>query len=265
MVILFSFIGLWYTSLFSQSFFHHRYASHRAFTMSRFWERVFHVFSYIAQGPSFLSPRAYAVVHRMHHAYADTEKDPHSPKYHANVFAMMWHTRRVYLDIAEGLVHPGDQFMKNLPQWRGFDKFAGSYFSRIGWVGIYVTLFILFAPSLWIWSLLPIMILITPIQGAIVNWFAHKYGFVNFKLRNTSRNLLPVDVLLLGEAYHNDHHHAPARANFGARWFQVDPVYYIILFFHKLRIIRLRQPRLRLAFRAQRSEPETDSAASVTN
>eukprot|EP01036_Dinobryon_divergens_P038408 gene38408-50429_t len=31
------------------------------------------------EGSSFLSPRAYAILHRMHHAFSDTKRDPHSP------------------------------------------------------------------------------------------------------------------------------------------------------------------------------------------
>jgi len=80
MTMLFIFIALWYSSLFFQTFFQHRYAAHRAFEMSKFWEKVFFIFTYIAQGTSYMSPRAYAIMHRMHHAYTDTEMDPHSPK-----------------------------------------------------------------------------------------------------------------------------------------------------------------------------------------
>ena len=35
----------------------------------------------------------------MHHAYADTKEDPHSPKYDNNPFAMMWKTKNIYHQI----------------------------------------------------------------------------------------------------------------------------------------------------------------------
>jgi stearoyl-CoA desaturase (Delta-9 desaturase) len=229
----------WYLSLFSQTFFDHRYASHRAFTMSKFWERVFYIFAYITQGSSYLSPRAYAVMHRMHHAYTDTEKDPHSPKYFSNVFSMMWHTRNVFAGIYNKTISTEKQFHKNVPQWPAFDKIASSAVSKICWVIVYLAFYILFASSPWLFLLLPFTILIGPLQGAIINWFAHKYGYINFKQKNTSRNLLPVDIFMLGESYHNDHHQHPSSANFGVRWFEIDPVYYIILLFSKLRIVRL--------------------------
>src|SRR6058998_428286 len=79
MAIVIFFTAHWVISAFFQSFFHHRYASHRMFTMAPRTERTFHMLTYLAQGPSYLSPRAYAILHREHHAYSDTERDPHAP------------------------------------------------------------------------------------------------------------------------------------------------------------------------------------------
>ena len=42
-VILLIFAAHWYLSLFFQTFFLHRYASHRAFTMNKTTEKVFFV------------------------------------------------------------------------------------------------------------------------------------------------------------------------------------------------------------------------------
>ena len=85
MVIICFFIAHWQLSVFFQSFFLHRYGAHKQFEMSRGWERFFHLSTYLVQGPSFLSARAYAILHRMHHAFSDTAKDPHSPENYKNV------------------------------------------------------------------------------------------------------------------------------------------------------------------------------------
>ena len=76
MEILIFFVLQWYLSLFCQSFFHHRYSAHGMFTMSRAWEKVFFYISFVTQGSSYLSPYAYGIMHRLHHAHADTEEDP---------------------------------------------------------------------------------------------------------------------------------------------------------------------------------------------
>src|ERR1043166_9033334 len=96
MIVLWFFLAHWFLSLFFQTFFLHRYASHKMFTTSKGWERVFYMMTFDTQGTSFLNPRAYAIMHRMHHAYSDTEKDPHSPHFFKDVYQMMMHTVLIY-------------------------------------------------------------------------------------------------------------------------------------------------------------------------
>lgn len=184
-----------------------------------------------------MSPRAYAVMHRMHHAYTDTERDPHSPNFSSNIFAMMWRTRRIYLEIVNRRYPVEERFTKNLPEWEALDRWGNSPLSRGLWVIGYTVFFLVFATSFWWFLLLPIVVTTGAFHGAIVNWFAHKYGYINFRLKNTSRNLLVVDVLMLGESYHNNHHKRPSSINFGRRWHEIDPVYPIALLLKRLGII----------------------------
>ena len=240
MAILIFFVAHWYLSLFFQTFFHHRYAAHRQFTMSKTNEKIFIVLSWIFQGSSYLSYYAYGILHRMHHAYADTEKDPHSPKYDRNFWLMMWKTRNIYSDIFKGKVEVEERFKKDIPQWTSFERVADHLVVRIGWGLIYTLFYIAFATHWWMFLLLPIHYLMGPIHGAIINWFAHKFGTVDHQVDDTSKNLLPVDFLMLGESYHNNHHKFPGRPNFGVKWYQFDPVYPVIRLFHWMGIIKLR-------------------------
>ncbi len=246
-VIIF-FVAHWYLSLFCQSFFHHRYAAHRMFTMSKRWERFFFVFSWLTQGSSYLSPNTYGAMHRMHHAYADTENDPHSPKFDKNLFAMMWRTKQYYVDIFWGKMKVAPKFLKDLPEWRKFDLFGEKYFSRLMWVAIYTVFWAFFATQWWMWLLLPVSIVIGPVHGAIINWFAHKYGYRNFKVKDTSKNILPVDLFMWGEGFHNNHHKYGGRANFAVKWFEFDPMYPIIWLLDKVKIIQLRRRKPEIAF-----------------
>ena len=239
--ILLFLIAHWYLSLFSQTFLHHRYASHGAFTMNRFWERFFYIFAYIMQGSSYLSPRAYAIMHRMHHAYTDTEKDPHSPVYDDSIMAMMRRTSKVYAGILRGKTQVEERFTKNLPDWPALDRWGHSWTSRIMWVGIYLSFYLYFATSAWLFFLLPFNILMGPVHGVVINWFAHKYGYINFAQENTSHNLFPVDFLMLGERYHNNHHQYPSRANFGLKWHEVDPVYPVIRFLDWVGVVKVKR------------------------
>lgn len=242
--ILIFFVAHWYLSLFFQTFFLHRYVSHKAFTMNKFTERVFFVLTWIFQGSNYLSPFGYGVMHRMHHAYADTENDPHSPTYDETIWNMMWKTKTIYSDIASGRMVPDKRFTEGVPRWDAFDKIARSWPSRLFWGALYVLFYLKFATVWWLWLILPIQFLMSPIHGAIINWFAHKYGYINFPVKDTSKNFLPVDFLMMGESYHNNHHKHGSRANFGGvRWHEVDPTYHIIRLFNWLGIIQLANQR----------------------
>ncbi len=237
--MLMFFIALWYSSLFCQTLFQHRYAAHGVFKMNKFWERAFFILSYITQGSSYMSPRAYAIMHRMHHAYTDTEQDPHSPSFSKNIFAMMWRTRNIYVKIFEGTMEIEPRFLKNVPEWPAFDRWANSTVSRLLWALVYVAIFVVYAHSPWVYLLLPVVLSMGAFHGAVINWFAHKYGYRNFRLKNTSENLFTVDFLMLGESYHNNHHKYPSSPNFGVRWHEVDPMYPVIRLLSWLHVIHL--------------------------
>ena len=241
MEILIFFIAHWYLSLFTQTFFHHRYAAHGQFEMSKGWEKFWYILSLVFQGSSYLSPYIYGMLHRMHHAYADTEKDPHSPKYSKNLFDMMWKTKLIYSDLLSGRKVPDEQFRGNLPYWESMEKFADHKAVRTFWIVAYIAFYAVFAEYWWMWLLLPIHFVMGPFHGAIINWFAHKLGYVRYKLKDTSKNLLPVDFLMLGESYHNNHHSHPNSANFGKSNYELDPVYFFIVLFDKVNMIKLKE------------------------
>tara|TARA_B100000768_G_scaffold66485_1_gene63926 strand:- start:6382 stop:7155 length:774 start_codon:yes stop_codon:yes gene_type:complete len=240
MMILIFVLVLWYGGLFFQSFFLHRYAAHQVFTMSKTMERITFILTWVFQGSSYLSAYGYGIMHRMHHAYTDTEKDPHSPSHDANLFAMMWKTKTIYQDINLQRIAIDQRFMKNVPQWKSFDQFASSRFSRLLWIAVYITFFIVFVTSLWQWLLLPVILLMAPIHGVIINWFGHIYGYVNYTMKNTSKNLFPFDFLMMGEGYHNNHHKNASSANFGVKWHEVDITYLIIRLLNTVGCIQLK-------------------------
>ena len=258
-VILTFFVGHWLTSVFCQTFFLHRYGAHRQFSMSKGWERAFHLLTYLAQGSSYLNPRAYAILHRMHHAFSDTERDPHSPLFHSNPGSLMWETKHKYDDYAYRRVEPEPRFDGGYPEWPWLDKLGQSWPMRLTWVAAYSAVYFAFAPSVWWFLLLPAHFVMGPIHGAIVNWGGHKYGYRNYKSADVSRNTLVFDFLTFGELFQNNHHAFSMSPNFAARWFEVDPAYPIIVLFAKLGIIRdlsTQRPRYPLERNAPELMPE---------
>ena len=244
-IVLAVFAIHWYLSLFCQTFFLHRYSAHKMFIMSKPWERFFYLLTYVSQGSSYLSPRAYAILHRMHHAFSDTEKDPHSPHHTKNVFTMMWETKSIYNAVLSRKRVIEAQFERNYPEWNFIEKLGDSWLSRVGWALVYLAFYILafvYLDMHWIFFfLLPIHFLMGPIHGAIVNWSGHKYGYQNFDNHDKSKNSLIFDFLMMGELFQNNHHKRPNSINFGSKWFEVDPTYPIIKLLSRLKIIEIRK------------------------
>ena len=179
----------------------------------------------------------------MHHAFSDTEKDPHSPVFFKEVFTMMMETKRIYYGIISGEFKAEEKFYKNYPVWDALDKFADTWFSRIAFGTLYTLFYIHFVPAggfYWLlYLLLPIHYLMGPVHGAIVNWAGHKYGYRNWNEEDQSRNTLVWDFLMMGELFQNNHHHYGARPNFANKWWEFDPTYPIIKILNGIGIIKL--------------------------
>jgi stearoyl-CoA desaturase (delta-9 desaturase) len=238
--IIVFFLAHWWISVFFQTFFQHRYGAHRMFTMSKGWERFFHVCAYVAQGSSYLNPRAYAILHRMHHAYSDTVQDPHSPRHHKNLLRMMNHTRDLYRSIMRGTFRVEPRFEGDTPEWPALDRFARSRLSSLTWGAGYTIFYFVFATEYWHFALLPFHYLMGPVHGAIVNWFGHWLGYRNFAQKDDSRNTLVFDFVTFGELFQNNHHTYGSRPNFGVRWFEIDPAWPFIWLLSRAGIIQLR-------------------------
>ena len=235
------FVVHWLSSIFCQTFFLHRYASHRMFAMSKGWERFFYLATYAAQGTSFLAPRAYAVMHREHHAFGDTARDPHSPHFARNPVALLLDSKRRYDDIFYRRVTPEARFEGGYPEWPALDRLGSSLVSRIAFAAGFTAFYLAFAPSLWWLILLPLHFVMGPLHGTIVNWCGHKYGYRNFAINShdRSRNTVPVDFLTMGELMQNNHHRHPSAANFAVRRFEFDPTYAMMRVLAALGVIAL--------------------------
>lgn len=142
---------------------------------------------------------------------------------------MMWRTKEVYLNILLGRVDIDRSFEKNCPEWKTFDAVVNPWFVRLLFVVGYTLFYCYFTTEWWMWLLLPAHYIMGPIHGAIVNWFGHKYSYVNYDdTGDQSRNTLPVDIVTMGELFQNNHHRFPSSLNFAKKSFEFDPTYPIL-------------------------------------
>tara|TARA_B100001750_G_C15513582_1_gene605381 strand:+ start:63 stop:683 length:621 start_codon:yes stop_codon:yes gene_type:complete len=205
--------------------------------MHPYWEKLFFIMTFIIQGSSFLNPAAYGVMHRRHHSFADTPKDPHSPLHIKSIFSFNWATAVEYRKLVNEF-KIGKRPENDLPRWHFLEILGESLFIRFIFICLYTLFYLEFSTAAWQYLLLPFHIFLGPIHGFIVNWFGHKTGYRNFNgLPDNSKNTLPVDILMMGELYQNNHHKNPNNPNFSYHWFEFDFGYWTALILKKLRII----------------------------
>jgi stearoyl-CoA desaturase (delta-9 desaturase) len=194
-------------------------------------------------------------MHRMHHAYSDTEGDPHSPVQQPNLFKMMWRTKRQYDAIREGRFPVESRFDGGYPHWPLLDQKLSSMTCAVAWGLVYTLIYVRFATH---WTL-------GPVHGAIVNWAGHKLGYRNYASDDHSRNTLVFDFLTMGELFQNNHHKWGQSPNFAVRAFEIDPSYQIMRVFGALGLIDMsRSQRARWEPRGA-TEPEAPLALPVAS
>lgn len=78
---------------YSMGIFHHMYLTHRSFKCKRWIEQMGSLMGTLTWRGPFAPPIKYVAMHKIHHAFADTDLDPHTPK-KGFWFALMswfWH------------------------------------------------------------------------------------------------------------------------------------------------------------------------------
>jgi stearoyl-CoA desaturase (delta-9 desaturase) len=148
-------------------------------------------------------------VHREHHAFSDTIKDPHAPNING------W---RVFFP---HLLDYGKNFNPRLVRdilnktQTNFNKYY--MLLILGWVVLLALIDVRLAYFGWI---VPVAITQFVLNSFI--YFGHSYGYINHKHRDESKNLWPFGILLWGEGWHNNHHKNPQKWSMQEKWWEID-------------------------------------------
>jgi sn-1 stearoyl-lipid 9-desaturase len=219
----------WMTGAFGIALCFHRTLTHRSLTMPRWLEYTSAFFGTLSlQG----GPIEWVATHRLHHAHADDEGDPHDAHR-----GLIWtHIDWLYRpNDARPNVDEQQRYAADLvaqPYYRFLQKYQLLLQIALG-----LALFAMGGLSWVVWGIFFRLVFVYHITW-FVNSAAHKYGYRTFKTDDLSTNCWWVAIMTWGEGWHNNHHAFPFSARHGLRWFEFDPTWIQIRVLKALRLVR---------------------------
>lgn len=206
----------------------HRYFTHRSFEASEPVKLVFAVAgSMAAQGPVVF----WVANHRLHHAFADTDRDPHSPQQQGPGLRGrakgLWHGHVGWLFNVKK-----SDWSRHTRDWlddRQVMKINAGYFALVllgivlpGVIGGLVTMSVHGLVGGILWGGFARIFALDHATWA-VNSLGHTIGHRSYQLRDGSRNIALLAPATVGGSWHNNHHAQPALAQTRRHWWQLDP------------------------------------------
>jgi stearoyl-CoA desaturase (delta-9 desaturase) len=169
---------------------------------------------------------AWAALHRLHHRYTDTDRDPYNIKrgfFYAHVGWVLVKGRRYDYSIVRDLARdPMVAFQdRHYVIW---SHVSGLIIPLLvgAWIGGW-TYAILFPVAARIFLVLN--------SAFCINSIAHTFGDRPFDPKSSARDHWLGVVLTNGEGYHNFHHRFPTDYRNGVRWYHWDPTKWLIWIF----------------------------------
>jgi len=233
--------GMYFLTAVGVTVGYHRLFTHRAFDAPRPVRYVFAVLGSMAvQGPLI----DWVADHRKHHAFTDTEGDPHSPHHDhgeglKGALEGLWYAHMGWLFVTQGTSEKR-RFARDLLEDRGMRRISRAF----PWL-VLLGLAIPFALGLGLsgsiaggltallWGGFVRIFIVHHITWS-VNSVCHFFGRRRFDTDDYSTNVFWLALPSLGESWHHNHHAFPRSARHGLRWWEVDPSGLIILGMKKL-------------------------------
>lgn len=192
---------------------YHRLLTHRGFKSPKWLERFLAACGTLALQSG---PLAWVTTHRVHHAFTETDKDPHSPRNGTYWSHIGWIFRGTAQNQSESTVKRYSPDLLRDP----FLVFLEKYY----WVTPIVAAIVLFAIGGWtmvVWA-----IFFRTVIGWHATWLVnsatHLWGKRRFETRDDSRNNGLIAAITFGEGWHNNHHAIPRSARHGLTWREFD-------------------------------------------
>lgn len=235
--VFYLFLILFALRMFAMEAGYHRYFSHRSFKTSRVFQFILALLAVSTGQRGILW---WASWHRIHHKYADTPQDPHTPKKSFYAAHIGWYMDKQYLDTNLDVVKD----LAKYPELVVLNKYhsmvpillavvtylLGEYSSLFGaGVNGWHTL-------VWGFFLSTVFVLhITSHNNSLGH--TKNFGVRRYVINDDATNNYWIMLPSMGASLHNNHHHYPSAARAGFEWWEIDLSYYIIKLLQLLRIV----------------------------
>jgi len=224
---------------YSMGIFHHMYLTHRSFKCARWVENLGSLLGTLTWRGPFAPPIKYVAMHKIHHAHADTELDPHTPE-KGFLFALLtWFWKMPYGFTKQELYKTYVPEMAN-------DRFhlfldTNHHWLQVAWgVLCFVgggllggapgfdtenaTRFLLF--GVFVRAILSLYLI------NAVDLINHTVGYRSYDTKDNSTNSFVMAAVHLGGAisWHNNHHAHQHYFTVKRKWWEFD-VHHVFLIF----------------------------------
>jgi stearoyl-CoA desaturase (Delta-9 desaturase) len=207
-------------AVIATSIYLHRGLAHRALTLHPLADWMFRFVLWFTTGQN---RRQWVAVHRKHHAFTDTERDPHSPLVHGFWKIQLWN---VYYYVREARnPETVTRWAKDIREDFG-DRFLFSKGIVGGVIGVTAAMLAL-GPAWGLALSATHLVLYVFVVAPSINGLGHWWGRRNFR-GNSATNLRVLAWLTGGESLHNNHHANPSSPKFSMGRLEFDPSWLVI-------------------------------------
>lgn len=213
--------------------FLHRSQAHRAVIFHPVVSHFMRFWLWLTTG---MVTKQWVAIHRKHHAFTDTQDDPHSPL-RFGILRVLFQGAVLYNQASKDRILVNTYGVGTPDDW--IEKKLYSAHSRLGILLMLLIDVLLF--GWWGFLIWGVQMIWIPFWAAgVVNGLAHWWGYRNTNTKDTSTNLVPWGIIIGGEELHNNHHARAASPKLSQRWFEVDIGWCYINVLRLLRLAKLR-------------------------
>lgn len=207
---------------------YHRLLTHRGFKAPKWLEYFMSVCGTMALQSG---PLSWVTTHRVHHAFTETDKDPHSPRNGTYWAHIGWIFKGTAQNQSEATMN---RYSPDMTKDKFHVVLNKYYYLTV--IALAVGLFAIGGWSMVLWAVF-LRIAVSWHFTWLVNSATHLWGSRRFDTRDDSRNNGLVALVTFGEGWHNNHHAHPRSARHGLTWREFDVNWMQLRILEKLGII----------------------------